>query len=435
MILLKRRGFLQAMNLGAGSSLLAPLFATLLPEAVGAAPGSRKRFVLLTHGGGLPVNRYTCSARSRSDFDLNAQMTALEPHKKQMVLVSPLYCPHDKKQHGNQFATLSMMPSSNQDYGDYKGFPPGGISIDRFLGRELGKTDAFDSTVQAISENGSDAINLSANGKDQPYPGIGSPKKAYEKFFVQNMVPKGVSADTIIAQNKSVFDFIRGDVKRMNSRLGSNEKAKLEQYIGSIQGVEKQLATLAQSQAMTCALPTQPNFDDEGLSEKVIDAHIAVMCAAQRCGLTRVSHFSIHGFSSPHNPYGWLGDSIGFHNNHHDSNNGLIDKIVSYVYSRVATVVDAFKSTPEGGGTMLDNSLIAFLNTCGGSHHDGHDTYSAFLFGSAGGAMKTGQYISYPPKEQSLGALWFTVAKAMGSTATVFGDPAHCKGPLPGVLA
>ncbi len=435
MILLGRRNFLGAMGLSSGLRLLGPMFTSMLPEIAGAAVPDRRRFILFTHGGGLPVNRYTCTARSPTDFDLTPVMKPLLPHRQAMTVLSKFYCPHDKKQHGNQFAGLSMMPSTNQEYGDYKGFPPGGTSIDRFLAKEIGKSDLFSSTVQAVSEGGSDSVNLSADGKDQPFPGIGSPLKAFEKYFAQGAVPQGTDATKVIAQNKSVFDFIRGDVARMKNRLASPEKGKLDQYIDSVQSLEKQLATLAEQQATACQPPTKPTFDNEGLEPKVIDAHIAVMNVAQRCGLTHVSHFSIHGFSSPHNQYGWLGDTRGFHNCHHDGVNDTIDAIVSYVFSKVADVVDYFGKTPATNGTMLDNSLIAFLNTCGGSHHDGHDTYSAFFFGKAQGALKTGRYVSYPEKQHSLGDLWLTAARAVGSQAKVFGDPAHCKGPLTEILA
>jgi hypothetical protein len=433
MKLIRRRNFLQAMSLGPGARLLGPMFMTMLPEALGAPNPNRRHFVLFTHGGGLLVRQYTCTARAATDFDLTPVMAPLAPHKAEMSVLSKFYCPHDKRQHGNQFATLSMMRSADQEYGNYRGFPPGGTSIDRFVAKEIGSQDLFSSTVQAISENGSDAPHLSADGKDNAFPGISSPLKAFETYFAQGAMPSGVSATAIIAQNKSLFDFIRGDVSKMKTRLAAPERVKLDQYIDSVQGLEQQLAKLADQQTQTCQLPTKPSGNN-GLDPLVIDAHLAVLTAAHRCGITHVSHFSLHGFSSPHNRYGWLGDTRGFHDDHHDNDAAMIDKIVTFTFEKVASLVDGFKKTPQTSGSMLDNSLIAFLNTCGGQHHDGHDTYSAFFFGKAGGALKTGRYHTYPVKQHSLGDLWLTAANAVGSKATVFGDPAHCKGPLTDIL-
>jgi hypothetical protein len=83
---------------------------------------------------------------------------------------------------------------------------------------------------------------------------------------------------------------------------------------------------------------------------------------------------------------------------------------------------------------MLDNSLVAFINVCGGKHHGGQDTYSVITLGQAGGALKTGRVLNYPVKERSLADAYVGFAHALGAPIKTFGDPAHNKGPLPGLL-
>jgi len=431
-----RRNFLSSMGLGAGATLLGPLFSgRLLPEAMGAVDPGRKRFVLITHGGGLLEQHTTCPARSETDFDLTKALAPLLPFKKDLLVMSKFYVPFDKRQHGNQYAVLSMARSTNQSYGAYQGKPPGGVSIDRFLAKQIGSMDPFDSTSVGIAE-GSTILSLSADGPGREFPAIGSPVKAYDTYFARRMDATANPMQTakLLADEQSVLDMIRGDVRRMNARLASVERAKLDQYLESLRGLERQLGQLVPANGCNMAARPAALLDKAGLSREVIAAHVAVTHAAQLCNLTRVSHISIHGSSSPHDRYSWCGDSVGMHEAHHKFFVDLLERIASYVSSVVAQMADLMAKTQEGNGTMLDNSLLTFINVCGGKHHDGHDKYSVITLGRAGGAVRPGRYVAYPEKQHSLGDVWTGVAHAMGVKIPAFGEAAFCKGPLPALL-
>jgi hypothetical protein len=422
------------MGLGAGAPFLGSLFDRLLPEAMGAVAPGRRRFLLITHGGGLLEENYTCKTRDETDFDLTPVMSPLEPYKKDLLVLSKFFVPIDKRQHGNQFAALSMKASTNQVYGNWAGRPAGGISIDRFLAGRIGSTDAFSSLSQGIEEGAGFAPTLSADGPGQEHPAIGSPVKAYERYFAKAMTGGGgQDVQALLARDKSLLDAIRGDITRMNARLATAERAKLQQYTDSLRGLERQLTQLVQNQPTCDVLPAKPTVGGASLNPNVIAAHIDVAFQAHRCGLTRVSHMSIHGFSSPHNHYGWLGDKQGFHECNHTKNRPIIDKISTYIFEKVAQMAGLLAGTQEGNGTMLDSSLVVFLNTCGGKHHDGHDTYSVITLGKAGGALRTGRVVNYPPKQHTLADVWVSCLNAMGVEATTFGEAQHCKGPLPGL--
>lgn len=433
MNLIGRRNFLHGLGLGAGASLLSPMFSRMLPHALGAANASRKRFLLFTHGGGLLEANYTCPARSPTDFDLTPVMAPLAPHKSNLLVLSKFYVPMDKRQHGNQFAVLSMLPSSDQEYGTFHGRPAGGISIDRYLAKKIGAGDAFSSLSQGIDEDQGFAPTLSADGPGQEHPAIGNPVKAYETYFAKGLLDKsGPSAQELLIGQKSLLDAITGDVARMRLRLASPERAKLDQYTESMRGLERQLTQLATAQS-ACATPNKPSKNSASLDPDVIDAHLEVTFNAHQCGLTHVSHFSLHGFSSPHTQYSWLGDTRGLHGCYHDNVRPMVDKISTYVFEKVAQLAARLAASKDGDGTMLDQSLLVFLNVCGGQHHDGHETYSVMMLGKAGGAIKPGRVLSFPTKERSLADVWVSCLSAMDVSDQTFGDPKYNKGPLPGL--
>jgi hypothetical protein len=431
MHLIGRRDFVRALGLGAGAALFTPMLRGMIREAQGQ-PLTRRRLIVFTHANGFIEKMYGRQAASESDFPLGGVYTPLEPFKQQLLILSKFYNPHDRALHGNQFATLSVVPSPNQA-GEKRG-PPGGISIDRLLAKEIGKEDAFSSTAVGIAE-GSKILCVSADGLNQPFPAIGSPVKAFNTYLAGAVEGSGYDPMLALAQDRSVLDSVRTDIARLEQRLAAPERAKLEQYLTSLRATEDRLTRIAQGP--TCTDPVAPGseLDQAKLSPEVVRAHVDVTFQAQLCGMTRISHISILGMEGPHNRYGWLGDTKGHHNLHHDGDLDIVEKIDTFVLGEVAHMFQRLTEIPEGNGTMADNSLVVYINTCGGKHHGGQDKHAVVMLGSAGGALRTGRYLSYPEKQHCISDVFVSIANAMGLEISTFGDPEHCKGPLPGLAA
>jgi hypothetical protein len=153
---------------------------------------------------------------------------------------------------------------------------------------------------------------------------------------------------------------------------------------------------------------------------------------AQQCGLTRVSIVFFSAGFEPHHLYKFLGDTIGHHKQCHDNNDAMIAKIDSYVVSQVADMWKRLKAAPEGNGSMADSSLLMLVNTGGGVHHGGAGSHAMVLVGSAGGAIKSGRYLSYAKGKHCIGDAYASIATAMGVPTEKFGDKSV--GPLPGLL-
>jgi hypothetical protein len=54
------------------------------------------------------------------------------------------------------------------------------------------------------------------------------------------------------------------------------------------------------------------------------------------------------------------------------------------------------QETPEGNGTMLDNTVLVFTSDCANTQHCKGTNWPFVLVGDLGGTLKTGQYVSYP---------------------------------------
>jgi len=166
----------------------------------------------------------------------------------------------------------------------------------------------------------------------------------------------------------------------------------------------------------------------------VLAAHTDVILAAQKCGLTRISHILFEGMEGPHIVYDWLNDPKNHHDDHHAGDMTTCQRIATWWMSQIARMVDGLAATPEGSGTMLDNSIVMFVNTCGGSHHRGQNNHAMLMIGGAGGALKGGRYLTYPEGKYAMSDVYVSLANMMDVPITTFGDPSVCKGPLPGLI-
>jgi hypothetical protein len=455
MHVLGRRNFLAGLGLGAGAPLLGAMFNRMLPEAMGATSAVRPRLVLFTTGNGFLERYFTFTSRSETDFDLTPAFSALAPWKSQLVVAHKFYNPYSKASHGNQMATLTVTESPIKE-SQMRG-PPGGISLDRKIARTAYASDPIPSTALGCVSyrkggNADVALCMSADDVRVPFPAIGRPALAFQKFFGGSAatpaagVPPtpggggGNNLERTLGGNRSFLGFIADDAKRMRARLAGTERAKLDQYLDSLQSVERSIDQRASAQ-VNCKSVSPPAIDaakgalDENLDPAVLDAHIAITVAAHQCGLTHVSHLTTEGMEAPHVKYSWLGQTRNHHDDHHASNYPILEKIVQWNLGNMARTAELFSKVPEGNGTMLDNTLMMFVNCCGGVHHRGHEKHPLVFLAGKNVGMKGGRYLTYAEGSHCVSDAYVSVANLFLPTPIqTFGNPGPCKGPLPGLV-
>jgi hypothetical protein len=282
--------------------------------------------------------------------------------------------------------------------------------------------------------------HTSADGPGKAYPAERSPVTAYKRLFGNLLSTSGVPVEQVLAENRSLLDFMQTDIDKTMRRLSGAERMKLEQYLESVRSMEAGLSKLGDVKD-ACSKAPAPDAKVHNLQVSrgpvmpdVIRAHIDVAFNALQCGLTRVAAISVFGGSAAHNIYETLGDTKGHHQQCHDRNDNMIAAIDTFIASQVAYMRQRLQAVPEGNGTMADNTLIMWLNTGGGWHHHGWENHAVVLLGSAGGYFRTGRFLLHPVGKHCISDLFVSVANAMGVPITTFGDPMYCKGPLPNLV-
>jgi hypothetical protein len=256
-------------------------------------------------------------------------------------------------------------------------------------------------------------------------------------FAGASMTPTQIN--TTLQRRKSVLDHVIGELTNFQSRVGTDDKAKVEAHLESIRAIESQLSAGGMTGGGACVPP--PNTPT-GLNFKTVTnfpTHVKLMmdlvAAAVKCDLARAITMDLVDNGGGNSlTFPWLNiPSPDFHAIAHLGSTGFPQKVQidTWFYSQVAYLAGQLAANSEGGATTLDNTALLVINDM--NEGDFHDVRSlpVLILGSCGGFFKNGtcvQLQSNAPNNQLL----TSVCHAMGLMVPNVGDT--YTGDLDGVL-
>jgi hypothetical protein len=381
-----------------------------------------KRFGIFFWGNGILPERWV-PAGTGPAWELSEQLAPLAPVKQHVTVVS-----------GMRVATGNNVPHGSGPVGMLSGapFPPGDEttfalpSIDQVIAAQIGGETRFRSIELGVQPGGQ---SLSYNGPHSVNPPETSPAALFNRIFVAGFTLPGSNAtpDPRLDLRKSVLDAVDGDARRLQKQLGAVDRARLEQHLEGVRGLEKQIQKMKENppSLAACALPSMPDAeypDVDGrpplsLISRVM-SDIVVMALA--CDQTRV--FS-DWFSTPVNNMLYPGTTAGHHQLTHDEPDPQpqVHGILLYTITELAYLIGALAAVKEGDSTLLDHTaLLATSDTSYGRAHSVED-YPILIAGTANGALKPGIHYRSPANENTSKVL-LTLARAMGLSLDSYGQ-------------
>jgi hypothetical protein len=316
------------------------------------------------------------------------------------------------------------------------------ISVDQFIADRIGTTTAFPSLEFGVRVIGGAPLNtISYRGANQPNTAIYDPSQMYSKMFANSNL-SSTQLQQLIADRKSVLDFLQGDIGALETRLTASDKARLDAHLTQIRAMEQQLT----SAAAACKAPAAPmKLDPEDMANfpAITKIQMNLMLLAHSCGMTNVSTFMFANADSwQYYPFATgypAGASpAGANEEHHgtshcdDSDSANIENLIlinQWQAMQVNAMLDYLATTTEADGSaMLDNTVLLWGNELGvGNTHDYKNI--PWMIAGGGGTIKSGRYLQYPDVPHN--DLLVSVCNAMGfSDVTTFGIPGVCTGPL-----
>jgi hypothetical protein len=383
----------------------------------------------------------------------------MEPHKADLIFMPGLTHPtFTGPRHGGFCSQLTAGPVSG--VGEYQqAYSP---SIDQVIGPALAKTSNVSRaqlnlgvmTNGGVTPEGNNSKWCIFKGKDQSVIPEQDPWKTYGDIFAgvtTSAAPAStqVAATKMLAQRKSILDFVGTDLEKFATRLGTDDKVIVGGHLQAVRDLEKELlatsSTTGANQAQ-CGSGLTPataiSATDTSKYADVLKVQMDLGVMALKCGVTRVVTLQMIDASGGSIPFNFLpgvsgtgAGSIGtslrsWHDLAHNPVTNSVDMksiVDKWCMGQFAALLDRMKAIAEPGGTMLDNSVVLITNHMeDGSNHD-TQKLPWILAGNCQGYFKTGQCAL--SAGNPIGGALADVYNAVipDAPVTYFGDATHGK--------
>jgi hypothetical protein len=457
-----RRDTLKTLGLSAGSTFLYPILNKLKAEAAGL-PITSKRFVFVVESNGvkpqqMPPEGIIRPERAESPLNGPEEFIDISLHDKRLPMsLEPVSSWKDKLTIVNGLSGRICGGGHSNDHGAL-GAVPGGrkgpSSVHETIDGVLAKTvpSIFPFVGLGISKTLANNVvySISASEKGSLLPIICQPQQAYNTLF--GSVAEGSAKQEFIAKN-NILDFLKDDIRKIESNITSVEKEQFDAYLGTFESLRDKQSRLNDIKyTLRDKGPVVDNKYTSPIETDRLDAQFDLAAAALICGLTNVVTISSAAGESD---FDITFTGLGFkksrhHAGHGGSENGLTyletyEVIRRYHFDLIAGLCKKLEGIKEGDGTMLDNTVIVYLSDGAEAHHSRCWEWPMVVIGDMGGRLKSGRYIDYPgygqPKHRTIANMYVTLLNLAGSGRDNFGmnDPGlkdfDQHGPLEELLA
>jgi hypothetical protein len=419
----------------------------MAPRRANAATGPVKRFIVMFSANGTIPSAWTPTAGAgETDFTLSPILSPLEAHKADIVVVGGL----EQKGgggDGHQNGMGGMLTGQQLNSGPFAGVGaapagwPMGPSVDQRIAEGLAVPTQRRSLELGVqvgpADNWGRMIYRSAN---QPLPPDDDPANVYAGVFSDLHTDPSVLA-RLRKRRKSILDGVGTQFTRLSGRLGSADRQRLDAHLTAVREVESRLTTDLVVSNPSCHDPTvspvSATANDAFPMAGALQMDLLTMALA--CDITRVASLQ-WSRSVSQTRFTWLNITAGHHDLSHRPDTepdavSNLTKINTWYAQQFAGLIARLKATPDGaGGTLFDNTLLLWCNELAKGNTHSRQGAPYVLAGSAGGALRTGRYLSYDGANLPHNNLLVSILNAMGVPDTTFGKPDWCTGPLSGLV-
>lgn len=431
---LSRRSVVRGLLGGTAIALaLPPLEAMFDSNGVAYAGGTPipKRFGVFYWGNGVKQDRWVPSGTG-AGYPLSPALEPLAGIEEYVSVISGMVIRtgNERGHHAGTVGILSGAPMIPQD--------PGGApfastfsapSVDQVVASAVGEATRFRSLEVGVSRHvvggeGTTLRYLSHNGPDNANPPSYSPRDVFMRVFGDGFTEPGTEPviDPRLGLRRSILDAVMGDARRLQTRVGSADRIRLDQHWESVRSLERQIALLetAPPPPSACMSPTMPgDYEPEDFTG-ISHAMAELVAMAFACDQTRVFSNMFSG-SVGYPVFRHLGTDTGHHSLTHDEpgDQPLVHAITRFTVEQFAYLLGALRAVPEGDGNLLDHCAILASSDTGDGRAHSIDDYPILVAGRAGGALQSG--IHHREEGGNTSKVLLTLLRAMDLPFDSFG--------------
>jgi hypothetical protein len=307
-----------------------------------------------------------------------------------------------------------------------------GISADQFVAKQFGQH-----TQLASLELGLESTDMGGTGEagfskaygstiswrsaTTPLPMENNPRAVFERLFGDSGTTDPAARMARLKQQRSILDSVTQAAADLGRGLGNDDRGKLNEYLDAVRDVERRVQKAEQQDVKKL-----PAINPSGIPG-TFSEHTKLMydlCVlAYQADLTRVMTFMI-GHEQSGQTYPEIGIPDAHHPiSHHQGNPVSLAKLAKidvFNVSLFAYFIEKLRSTPDGEGSLLDQSMIIY--GAGMSDSNTHDPKNLpiLLLGGGGGTLKSGRHLRY--KDTPVANLHVTLLDKLGVHIDNIGD-------------
>ncbi len=375
---------------GLGASISLPLLDCM---AAIPAPSKPKRSVFLYIPNG--VNTLTWQiGKAGADYEFTKPLQSLEKHRADIIPISGLHHPMVIGKHHNCEKVWLTGANVPGDGGAFRNT----VSADQMMAEVQGTSTRFSSLELAI-----EGVSLAWSRDGIQIPAERNTQQIFNQLF-------GVEKDskeTIrrrLSRRGSILDLVAADAKRVNGKLGSEDRSKLDEYLTAVRQVEER--TRRADEWLNVPKPVVPAAEAARLQRKLSMAEAGeyyrlfydLMVMALRTDSTRVITC---GIGSEGNTSGIpeLGISQTRHGlSHHNGDPEQLRRLTqtdTFLIEQFSYFLDQLKSHQEDGHTLLDSTQVLWGSGMAYGHSHGNANLPLILAGGKELGYRHGQHVDF----------------------------------------
>jgi len=395
---------------GAGVSLALPLLNAMSPaaRAQDKAGVPRRMFAICNNLGLLPAEFFPTGAGR--DYVASPYLKLLEDHRGNFTVFSGVSHPNVDGGHPSDisFLTAAPHPASSSFRNS--------ISLDQYIAERIGSQTRFPSLTLSVNTG---FRSLSWSGSGVAIPPEQSAASVFRQMFIQG-TPQEVEAKIAeLDTGRSILDAVTDQVRRLENSVGSQDRARLDQYFTSVRDLEGRLQASRGWERKP--KPVVKEKEPQDLPNPALYmAKVAQMYSLVRLAFetdsTRAVTLMLDSVSSPALQIRGAAINDGYHNlSHHGKSEDKLSQLRVIDTMHMRLLADLFKglqSVGEDSETLLDRTMVLYGSNLGDANAHSTTNMPTLL---AGGGFKHAGHLAFN-REQNypLPNLFVSMLQRMG---------------------
>ena len=435
---LPRRAFLR----GRGASVALPLLDSMVPaltaqELTAAKPVKRLGIIYVPNG--VFMDNWT-PPEEGSNFSLPSTMAPLKSFQDQMLVLTGLsnkmgdaWPGEGAGDHARAAgAYLTGVHPKKTEGADLRA----GLSMDQIIAKQLGQHTQLTSLELSLESRENVgacdpgyacayANTLCWSSATTPLPMENNPRVVFERLFGGNESTDPEAWRARREEDSSILDAVGDKIAKLRRDLGHRDQLKLEEYLDAIRNAERRIQMAAAQSERELPVIEQPAGVPATFQE-----HAKIMfdlqLLAYQADLTRVITFMV-GHETSQRAYPEIGVPDAHHPlSHHGGSAEKIEKLIrvnAYHAEMFAYYLDRMQHTPDGEGSLLDNSTILYGSGMSDGNGHNHHNLPTLIVGGGTGSIKGNRHLVYQREQETpITNLFLDMLEKFDISLDSFGD-------------